>query len=115
MKAVILNDWGYGESNPPHKEKLANASLKRMAVRLVYRLNQDRSRWYLRQSFRRYFTQYIRVAHGKTYPNMFHRNVQDHVWSFAVSMALLVGYNIEEMEIDWITCLEAYYDRKKNK
>ncbi len=115
MQIVLLNDWGYGESHPPHKEGLANASLKRIAVRLVYRLNQNRARWYLRQSFKRYFTTYNRNAHGKTYPNMFSKNVQNHVWSFAVYMALNVGYNIEELKLDWESVIGGTNGIKKAK
>jgi hypothetical protein len=100
MDIVILNYWGYETTRTYYKHH-ANHSLKKLAYANILRLKKARTLGARRVSYRRYFSGYKRVAHYKSYPGLFDKVVQNHIWSYAHYLALKFGYDYEELENDW--------------
>ncbi len=100
MYIIILNYWGYDLKSDYYRNQ-ANHSLRRLALANVLRLQKTRTLGEKRMSYRRYFSGYKRVAHYKSYPGLFSKEVQKYIWSFARYCALSFGYDLEELENDW--------------
>lgn len=100
MYIIILNYWGYETSGHYYKHN-ANHSLKILALANILRLKKTRTLGERRISYRRYFSGYKRVAHYKSYPGLFSKEVQKYIWSYARYLALSFGYDLEELENDW--------------
>lgn len=103
MKFVLLNYWGYSNPLSPSMERKANHSLKMLAIGLVKRLPICISLPTTRTAFKRYFIAYYRSSHNKTLKYMFTPDVRMHVWSYALYIALEIGYDIDELEYLWKT------------
>ena len=106
MFVVILEYWGYDCPGRNWYRNQANYSLKVLAEELINRLKKTRTLGEKRIAYRRYFIAYKRTAHCEIYPEMFAKIVQDHIWSYARHLALLFGYDMEELENDWVTIIQ---------
>lgn len=111
---VVLNDWGY-RNELEWLEKKGNFSIKCLAVKLVKRMPGCPTRWQKSIAFRKFFTAYKRNATGKTYQGMFSDDVKDHVWSYAVHIALVFQYDLDELEHDWEICIGGQDDSKETE
>lgn len=105
MYVVILEYWGY-ESHRTWYLSAANLSMKCLAEGLIKRLQKTRTLGAKRIAYRRYFNAYKRTAHSKVYPGLFSKTVQNHIWSYARYLALTFGYDLEELENDWVTIIQ---------
>ncbi len=103
MDIVIPNYWGW-EYHQDYYQKRGDYFLRNIAFQLVKRMrDKDAKRtWFKRQSFRRYFDAYKRSWQFKHYPGLGNKKTQKYIWSFAVYVALNWGYDIEELEKDWM-------------
>jgi hypothetical protein len=105
MHVIILEYWGYESSHTWYKNA-ANHALKSLAHGLIKRLIKRKTLGAKRMAYRAYFTAYKRTAHYKIYPGLFSKDVQDHIWSYAHYIALKFGYDLEELENDWVTIIQ---------
>ena len=105
MYIVVLEYWGY-ESHRTWYLAAANHALKALAVGLINRLKTTRTLGEKRIAYRKYFTAYKRTAHYKIYPGLFSKDVQNHIWSYAKYLALAFGYDLEELENDWVVIIQ---------
>lgn len=105
MYIVILEYWGY-ESTRLWYLDAANYSLKSLAHGLVKRLQKTNTLGEKRRAYRKYFVAYKRVAHSKRYPGLFSKDVQKYIWSYAYYLAHKFGYDLQELENDWVAIIQ---------
>jgi len=72
-----------------------------LAIGLVKRIPTCTSLPLMRTAFKRYFIAYYRSSHNKTLKYMFTPEVRMHIWSFALYIALEIGYDTDELEYLW--------------